>query len=193
MRRYLPFTKIKYLPPILPEDHEFAHNIADKYKLPENELYWMVRDIRNNLQNTEFYEYLNEDYDKKYYRKLKTQNLKTDDPLFVTFNKSMDRIKSAIEKQKDKDFKFVDKKILKQSVFLKLMIYFRQSDLNIYNKHIAIGMFLVYFKLWPFENKPYKTELEYNANPSTIAETWEEYLYNLVRSRKKRFCSEIIL
>ncbi len=195
MKRYLPFSELRYLRPILPQDHEFAVRVAHKYNIPENELCWAVRDIRDNLEDTELYEELDTSFNKKYHKKLAAINLDKNDPLFKTFNKHFKKISIDIKTQKDKDKKFING-ILNQSVFFKLVLYFRQfneTDLNKYNKHIAVGMFLVHFKLWPRDNQPYHTESEYKAAPKTTAETWEEYLYNIVKSRLRPYSSEVSL
>ena len=52
MRDNLHMTPIDLLPPITPEDSEFANKVKDEYNnLPYDELCWLIRDIRDTLND----------------------------------------------------------------------------------------------------------------------------------------------
>lgn len=190
MKKKLHLTDPKFLPEITEADNAFAKDVIKKVgEISFDALVWLIRDIRSTLEDSEFYEYLDENYEKKYFQKFQ---LKENDPLFHIINKQLKKIRTEIKEQKSRDKKYIEKRILLQSVFFKLIAYFSQTNLNQYDKHVVIGMFLVHFKLWPY-TKPYQNESEFNNNPSTAAETWAEYLFNITKTRLKKYSSQITL
>jgi hypothetical protein len=191
MKKNLHLTPVSSLPPITPEDHNFALMVKKEYNLPFNELCWLIRDVRDTLQEgfSELKESVNDDYEKKYYKGLRTVNLKSDDPLFNTFNNHLKKIKIAIRIEKDSAEKFINK-IKYESAFLKIVIYFHQTDLIKISKHVVVGMFLTHFKL--YKGKPYKTKAEWKDKP-TQDDNWENYLFGRVKTRIKKYSSEISL
>ena len=182
MTEDLHLTPLSILPPITPEDNEFALLVKNECNLPFDELCWLIRDIRDNIQDLELKEIFDE-YKEKYYEKLEVVNLNPDDPLFNTFNKHLKKIKIAIRSKRELDDKFINK-IKIDSVFFKLLFYLRQTSLIKIKKHVVFGLFIIHFKL--YKKKPYKNKKEWTDKP-TADDNWENYIYGIVKNRLKKY------
>ena len=199
--RKLHLTDIKLLPEITEEDKELLIELSHKYRyLPFDELCWLIRDIRNELNDglSEFredsrlkatYEILSESEIKEIVIKTNKGaiNVKISDPVFDQYFKSpIKRIKRDFRESLNSENEFL-KSLIGRAAFAKILIYFKGISKNDNQMFISIGMFLVHFKLHVGE--PYKTKDQFKDCPQTIS--YERHLREIARKRVEKYSKDL--
>ncbi len=195
--RKLHLTDINLLSEITPEDEIFVSKISDEYNISIDELRWLIRDLRDEIQDniTEVREPYGDFY-KRYSEKLfapdveiqgisiKTNKgaieIKASDPFFYYFANRIQNLKFAFDKHENNSNKKLNK-LAKSLPFNKIIIYFFDT-LNIpYQRNIAIGMFLAHFDFG------IKTEPDWNKMKKSPGDDYKHYLSATVSSRLKKY------
>lgn len=191
------------LPELTPEDQEFAEKISDEFSLSLDEVSWFVDLIRHYADDFMSSEqkvlpYFKTDKEKilnspdfkmteliidSNYGKI---GISESDPMFGYLENYLFKTREKLTEKISLLNKEVNTRKAKsgQPIIHILRFFDRQSMVS-NKKHIAIGRFLVYFKL--FRKTPLKTETEWKKNPNDAAQDYKHYLSDYVRSLIKDF------
>jgi len=197
--RELHLTPIRYLPVITPQDQEFAEQVANDFNLPIEEIEWLVRYVRHEILD-DFSEYMKDSRLKETYQKLFSPDteitgisintnkgdlkIEVKSALYDLYFKTlMHRIKLNFKETLSSELEYLHA-LNERALFGMIIMYFNGTSLNDFNKNIVIGKFLIYFNL--FEEKPIKTEIEWNDDP-TDDQDYKHYLRSIVSSRRRKY------
>ena len=210
--KVLHLTPVSSLPPITPEDHNFALRIKKeynkkKYNLSFNELCWLIRDVRDTLQ--EGFSELKEDsrlrdtYEKLFASDVEIKGISINtnkgdikisstESLFNYFLIQIKKIHSEFDKTLNSEDDFLNR-MGKQSAFLKTVVYCDETSLGPFQKKVVIGMFLVHFRL--YKGKPLLTEPGFKTKQSEGEllgyPSYKHYLVEIVENRLKKYSSDL--
>lgn len=161
MRDNLHLTPIDLLPPITPEDSEFANKVSIEYNLPFDELCWLIRDIRDTL-NDDNAAVKNDSRFRDTYNKLFASDVEikgvtintnkedvfisSDTSWFNYFLAQLKRINGELENSINSQDHYLNG-WSKLSALLKTDQYISGTPLGPDQKKVVIGMFIFHFKL----------------------------------------------
>ena len=216
--RKLHLSPIEILPAITPEDREFAEKISTDFSLPLDEISWLVRDIRHDIQD-DLSELRNDsslqDDFNRYHDLLFAADAEVQSVTIATnkgnvlisrsddwFNHFSDLIRK-LQKELSTDLYHETKKLNQFSrtfPFNKIFIYFfTDTNLNDNQRRIAEGLFLIHFR-----QKGYKeilSEEEFNLGEESLIPgkkikegypDWKHYISDRIRSRELRLLKDIL-
>lgn len=205
--RKLHLTLKKKLPEITSQDQEFAERIAKEFNLSLDEISWLVRDVRNEIQTGGIATTLREDSESlKLYELLLDQlfapgveinevrfttnrgtvRIKSSDPFFEYFHPDLYRIRKKVEENLQSEDRFIDL-IAKYDYHEKIYLYIRENTcLNKNRKLLAIGKFLAHFQMYGY--KPIRQENEFTDKCGAI--DYNHYLVDIVKRRLNNLLSE---
>ncbi len=200
INKYYFLKDINSLATIIPDDDDFASEMNMKYDVPIDDLRWLIRDIRDGIQKNQY------DFnagmlsrDKHFWDMLCSPGIEFK-KISITSNMGVidieashpfwevyfypqilkiESLRSKILDSQTKDIKFYQIDI----PLNKIWKFFNRTSLGEFQKRVAIGMFLVHFKL--YKGKPYLTESEWNDQ--TEAQDYDHYLSDIVKARLKGF------
>lgn len=207
MKEDLHLTPISLLSAITPEDCEFALQVKNEYNLPEDELNWLIRDIRDTLKD-QFSELkedsrLRDTYDKLFASDVEIKGITINtnkEDIYISSNVSLfDYFLTQINKihvQFDNTISSQDDYLSrwsKQSAFLKTMIYLSGTSLGPFQRKVVIGMVLVHFRL--YKGKPLLTESEFKTKQVEGEllgyDSYKHYLVEIVENRLKKYSADL--
>ena len=181
---------------ITQEDHNFALMVNKEYDLPIDELCSLIRNARNDIEYwslKKFDSNLVSPY-KEFAENLFSSDaiikkicittnkgiieINDSDSFFTFFSQPIHKMKSKFEKDKD----YLIKYMTKLGPFDIILSYFNNTSLGEFQKRVAIGMFIIYFKI----GKPILTETEWNLKPRE-ALSYKHYLSRIVKDRLKKY------
>jgi hypothetical protein len=175
MRMGLPLTPISLLHPITPEDEVFAMKVKDEYNLPYDELCWLIRDIRDTMnddylavkKDSRFRDTYNELFASDVEIKGITINtnkedifIKADSSLFDYFLTQIQKIQSELENKIDDQNHYLPA-WSKINALLKTDRYISGTSLGPFQKNVVIGMFLFHFKF--YKGEQLLTQIEFKT------------------------------
>lgn len=214
--RKLHLSPIEILPAITPQDQEFAEKISGDFVLPLDEISWLVRDIRHDIQDN-LSELRNDSDLKRDFKKyhdlifapdadLKEITITTNkgsikvkigDKWFGYFAFPLKRIKDRLKKDLQSEDKILNR-FSKNWKFNKVFIYFYiDTNLNDNQRRIAEGRFLLYFRMTGY--KTILSEEEFNLREEDLKSVkerkvgyidWKHYISDLMRKREERLLKE---
>lgn len=199
--RDLHLTPEHLLPAITPDDQLFADMIIEEYDLPPDEITWLIRDVKDSIQDNFSKEMedsrLNETYQKLFSpgTEIKgisivtnkgTVDIKPYDSVFdLHFRRPLQRMRLNFKETLNSEIDFLTS-LSRKSSFAKIIFYFEGTQLNKMRTNNAIFDFILYFKI----GDSVKTEDEWNANP-TSDQTFKHYKHKTVMSRKIRYLKDL--
>lgn len=190
------------LPSLTEQDQEFAERISDEFNLPLDEVSWFVELIRGYVDDflsseQEVLPYFKTDKEKilnssdfkmteliidSNYGQIK---IAKSDPMFTYLENYLIRTREKLEQKISTINKQINTRKTKSSPpIIHILRFFNSQSMVSFQKYVAIGRFLVHFKL--FSNKPLMTESEFIKNPTDAAQDYKHYLSDYVRSLIKR-------
>ncbi len=216
--RKLHLSPIEILPAITPQDQKFAVKISDEFGLPLDEISWLVRDIRHDIQD-DLSELRNDsrlkDDFNKYHDLLCTADTEIQS-VTITTNKGSIKIKRSdswfenfeillkkLQKKLTNDLQSENKLLNRWSKsfpFNKIFMYFYlDTYLNDNQRRIAEGLFLIHFRLHGY--KTVLSENEWNISEETFIpdrtkkvkvgySDWKHYISDRMRRREERLLKE---
>jgi hypothetical protein len=203
MKAGMPLTPISLLHPITSEDEDFAMKVYDEYSLPYDELCWLIRDIRDTLndgfsafkKDSRFRDTYNELFASDVEIKGITINtnkedifIKTDSSLFDYFLNQIQKIHSEIEKKIDDQDHYLPA-WSKINALLKTDFYISDTSLGPFQKNVVIGMFLFHFRL--DRGKPLLSQLEFKSKQEKGEflgyDSYKHYLAEAAERRLEKF------
>ena len=197
--RKLQLTPEELFPQITPEDREFALKIIAKFNVPIDEICWLIKEIRYEIPNIT-YEFdddikLKSDFQKLFASDTEIEEIsittnkgiiafKYPDRLFNYFSYAIYRLKMGIEREIKGSDAFY-RSVLRDELYNMIMFYFTGTSLGKFQMGVAIGMFLVHFKI--YKSKPIMSEQEFEANRKIEAQDYNHYLYDIVKIPLRKF------
>jgi hypothetical protein len=204
INKYYFLKDIDSLSPITDDDNDFATDVNKEFGVSIDDLRWLIRDIRQGLLKCQ--EDFNEGMallDQHFWdifcgsetelkkvsitSTLGTIDIEKSHPFWeVYFYPQILKIKSLHSKilaDQKSDFKFW----LIDLPLNKIWKFFDRTSLNDFQKRVAIGMFLVHFKLW--KGKPYLKKSEWNDQME--AQDYKHYLSDIVKTRLRGGSSKV--
>lgn len=175
MKAGMPLTPISLLHPITSEDENFAMKVKDEYNLPYDELCWLIRDVRDTL-NDDWSAVKKDSMFRDTYNKLFASDVEikgitintnkenifisSDTSLFDYFLIQIKKIHSKIENAIDDQDHYLPA-WSKIRALLKTDCYISGTSLGPFQKNVVIGMFLFHFRL--DKGKPLLSQLEFKS------------------------------
>jgi len=191
----------KYLPPITEKDREFSTKIQGEYNLPEDEISWLIRDVRDTIQNG--FQKLKEDSRlKETYQNLfskdteikeisikttkNTIKIKPTDSIYDNYlKKPLSKMQRDFRMTLDSENDYLTS-WAEYSAFTKIMIYLSGTGMNDNKSNIALFDFIQYFKIGgPVNNEEDWKVLK--TKGKTKYQDYKHYKASTVRSRKLKF------
>ena len=192
-------TNDEFYPPITKEDYNFALKINRKYAIPTAELSSLVREIRWNVDLYKIKSLSKVTLDK--FHEIVFPNdaviqminittnkgsitLRKSDIFFDFFSSIILQTKNKIDNLYNADDK---KERLDEAYSILFFITYNISHTSLkkFQKLVLIGQFIAHFQL----GKSVMTEEEFNHKP-TDAQDYDHYLYDIVKSRIKKYKKE---
>lgn len=216
--RKLHLSPIEILPAITPEDRKFAEKISNDFSLPLDEISWLVRDIRHDLQDdlsemrndSSLQDDFNRYHDRLFSADAEVQSvtittnkgdvlISKSDNWFRQFSDLLIKLQQELTTDLYIETKTLNR-FSRTFPFNKIFIYFfSNTNLNDNQRRIAEGLFLIHFR-----QKGYKeilSEEEFNRGEETLIPgkkikegypDWKHYISNTIRSRELRLLKEIL-
>jgi len=188
------------------DDHTFASEIANEFKIPLQDLTPIIKTIRiwKQIHPEKTYTpsaqrkiYKNREFARIIDLPINAIHLETAndvihlteaDPLFHYFEISIKRMKSAFNREmiaSDRQWNKVINTWAERQIFRYFIMYFRNSSLIQFNQRAIIGLFFAHFEIKKIDTP------EQWQNNMRGADNYNDYLNNIVKNMHNKYLKEL--